>query len=178
LGVAVKVDGDRDAPIEPAGFPVGPPQTNREVAMFATIRTLTAATLVAAGGGCFGGPVKTELPKPDANLNLIANAYTDAVQPNGNGPADLEQLKKAIANITRVVGGNPDEVLVSPNDGLPYVIVYNAKLRGGDAPSVIAYERKGKDGKRQVVDLRRLPYYVTDDEFKKFKFPASHKPGV
>ena len=149
--------------------------------MLATIRTLTAAALVTAGARRFGDPVKTELPKPDANLNLIsANAYTDAVQPNGSVcPANLEQPKvrpwrrsPASSAATRTKSS------VSPNDGLPYVIVYNAKLRGGEAPSVIAYERKGKDGKRQVVDLRRLPYYVTDDEFKKFKFPASHKPEL
>lgn len=130
---------------------------------------------LSATAGCSSSPVKTELAKPEANLNSVAMAYTDAIQANGNGPANAEQLKKALAVTAPVTGIQPDEVLISPNDGEPFVVIWNIKMNAGGTP-IIAYERKGKDGKRLVVDLRKIPYYVTEAEFKKLSFPAGHKP--
>ena len=73
-------------------------------------------------------------------------AYMDSIQSNGKGPLDIEPIKKAL----RDAGKNPDETLISPNDGLPYGIVWGLNPQS-DNSKIMVFEKKGKDGKRQVV---------------------------
>ena len=119
--------------------------------------------------GCARKPVVVGSSKEFQNLIFIAQAYVDAVDGKlGRPPNDVEELKTYLEGM-----GNPDEVLVSPNDGLPYVIVWGVKP--GRFP--IAYEQKGKDGARVVVDRRLMPWRVTDEEFARLRFPPGHKPA-
>jgi hypothetical protein len=72
-------------------------------------------------------------------------------------PKNLEELKPKLA-----VHGNVDELLVSPNDGLPYVINFGADPH----KQVIAYEQKGTNGVRMLVDQSTLPKTLSDTEFQ------------
>ena len=75
----------------------------------------------------------------------------------------------------RDAGKNPDETLISPNDGLAYGIVWGLNPQS-DNSKIMVFEKKGKDGKRQVVDMRRNPFYLTEEEFKKAPFPNGFDP--
>ncbi len=122
------------------------------------------AVVVVIATGCSSGPQHADLSKVEASLNMIANAYASARQPSGKGPATLDQLKAAMADITAVVGGKPDDFLVSARDGQPFVVLYGLAMNNNP---VVAHEKTGKDGSRWVVDMRKVPRLVPDAEFDK-----------
>ncbi len=45
-----------------------------------------------------------------------------------------------------------------------------------DEQSIVAYEQKGVNGKRMMVDVRGMVHTVTEQEFAKIKFVGGHKP--
>jgi hypothetical protein len=101
------------------------------------------------------------------NLKHIAMAYGDAHGQLGRGPKSAEELKKFLA-----VFGNPDELLVSPNDGQPFVIIWGVNPAGGPTEykqmfPILAYERQGKGGYRAVTDVRGRPMNVPVEDFPK-----------
>jgi hypothetical protein len=59
-----------------------------------------------------------------------------------------------------------DDLFVSPHDGERYVVLYGPAPKTGDA-SVVAYEKTGVDGKRQVGFLLGNIQEVDEAEFKK-----------
>ena len=120
--------------------------------------------------GCSGVSV-TKHPQSDLNIHAVCMAYMDSIQPNGKGPLNIEPIKKAL----RDAGKNPEETLISPNDGLAYGIVWGLNPQS-DNSKIMVFEKKGKDGKRQVVDMRRNPFYLTEEEFKKAPFPNGFDP--
>jgi hypothetical protein len=116
-------------------------------------------------GGCYGGSGRAS-SKDTENLTSIRKAYMAATNRLGRPPKNLEELKSSLN-----VEGNADELLVSPNDGLPYVIVFGADPR----KYVIAYEQKGVDGVRMVVDQTQLPKRIENDRFDILTFPPGYK---
>jgi hypothetical protein len=120
-----------------------------------------------AMSGCAPQPVVVGSPKEFQNLIFIGQAYIDAAEGKQGPPKHVDDLTPFLKPL-----GNPDEVLVSPNDGLPYAIVWGVKP--GRYP--IAYEQKGKEGKRIFVDARLMPWWVTDEQFARMRFPPDHKP--
>jgi hypothetical protein len=134
------------------------------------IRLAFVAAIVLGGiglPGCSREPVVVGSPKEFQNVIFIAQAYLDAAESKQGPPKNVDELLPYLKPL-----GNPDEVLVSPNDGLPYAIVWGAKP--GRYP--IAYEQKGKDGKRICVDARMMPWWATDEQFARMRFPPDHKP--
>jgi hypothetical protein len=121
--------------------------------------------------GCAPKPVIVDLPKAHQNLTRIATAYIDAESRLGRPPKNVEELKPFLKDF-----GNPDEMLSSPNDGLPYVIIWDTKVAGVGGFPILAYEQKGKDGKRLVADARMQTMEVADQQFARLRFPAGHKP--
>jgi hypothetical protein len=122
----------------------------------------------AALPGCSPQPAVIGSPKETRNLIFIATAYIDAADGKlGRPPKDLEELKPYLEGM-----GDVDDLLVSPNDGMPYAIVWGVKP--GQSP--LAYEQKGKDGSRLVVDARLMPWRVTEEQFARLRFPPGHKP--
>jgi hypothetical protein len=112
-------------------------------------------------------PVKLE---ETANLSQIARAYDLATERLGHPPADANQLKPFLAEVS---GGDPDTVLVSPHDGQPYVIIWGVQFRKAPIqvmpPPILAYEQKGVAGKRYVLTtMGVLP--MTDSDFAKATF--------
>ncbi len=74
--------------------------------------------------------------------------------------------------------GNPAEILHSPNDDADFEIVWNVELRqlkakGNDIP-VVAYEKRGKDGKRFVLRGRSEILELTESSLKSATFPAGY----
>lgn len=117
--------------------------------------------------GCSPKPVVIGSSKEFQNLIFIAQAYIDAAEGKlGRPPKNLDELKPFLEGM-----GNPSEILVSPNDSLPYAIVWDVKP--GRSP--LAYEQKGKDGQRIVVDSRLMPWRVSDEGFARLRFPPGHK---
>ena len=73
----------------------------------------------------------------------------------------------------------PRSVEVCPfrGDGEEFVVVWGLNLESLPADTVLAYERKGVDGKRMVVTLNGEVREVSEDEIATLKFPKGHKPG-
>ena len=129
--------------------------------------------LLGAGwAGCSPKPVIVGSPTESQNLIFIAQAYIDATGGTlGRPPKNLEELKPFLEDIGKVNKRSVDDILVSPNDGLPYAIVW------GQPPgrSPIAYEQKGKDGKRKVINAQLMPWDVTEEGFSRLKLPPGNK---
>jgi hypothetical protein len=129
--------------------------------------------------GCGSQPHVVPFSQAEKNLTHIALAYSDAHAQLGRPPKSVEDLKSSLKEF-----GNPDELLVSPNDGQPYVIIWGADpSRGGPTPyqgmwQILAYEQKGVGGSRAVTDVRGRPMRVPDEDFPKLTFVRGHKPSL
>jgi hypothetical protein len=104
--------------------------------------------------------------KESENITAIRKAYVAATNRLGHPPKNLDELRPSLD-----AEGNADDLLISPNDGLPYVIVYGADPK----KHVMAYEAKGVDGVRMVVDRGQLPRRATKEQFDSLSFPPGHK---
>ena len=106
---------------------------------------------VALLAGCARSEVVTELPPEQQNLRTIVMSYQQALADLSRSPKDLDELRPYVAEF-----GDADTILTSPNDGKPYVIVWNfdaMKLRRGQMP-IVAYEQEGRDGQHKAVDYQ------------------------
>ena len=144
-------------------------------------RRLLALGLVLIVAGCSSKVQVTEVPPGKKNLLVIARAYGQATQKLGHSPRSVEELKPFLKDY-----GNPDKLLVSPNDGKPYAIVAGVNMKNprgtpvlayeqvGKTP-VLAYEQEGKNGQRQIVDQGMNVRMVTEEEFARLPLPRDHK---
>ncbi|MGE3809495.1 MAG: hypothetical protein AB7K24_32930 [Gemmataceae bacterium] len=111
----------------------------------------------------------------DYNLSQIGAAYIDAVTELGRPPARLEDLRPFLDK-----KGNADELLVSPGDGKPFVIVWNVDPRTlgpkGDKLPVLVYEQEGRDGKRAALMMPSHVQRLDATQFLQAYFPGGHQP--
>lgn len=141
--------------------------------------TLVELLLLAGLSGCGTGPHVVPLSKAEQALTFVALAYGEAHSRLGHGPKDAEELKPFLKEF-----GNPDELLVSPNDGQPFVVVWGVNpTRGGPTEykqmfPILAYEQKGTSGKRALTDIRGRPMTVPEKDFPKLTFVGGHKPSL
>src|SRR5262245_28454130 len=86
-----------------------------------TIFWLPAAALLASLAGCgpSSDPYVVPLTTAEKQLTSIAMAYTDAHGRLGRAPQNAEELRPYLKAF-----GDPDELLVSPNDGKPFVVIW------------------------------------------------------
>jgi hypothetical protein len=136
-----------------------------------------ALGIVVGLAGCGTGPNVIPLSKAEKSLTNIALAYGEAHARLGHGPKDAEELKPYLKEF-----GNPDELLISPNDGEPFVVVWGANPRGGPTDykqifPVLAYEKKGTRGKRALTDIRGRPMTIPTEDFSKLTFVGGHRPS-
>ena len=146
------------------------------------VQFLTVAAVMAATTGCSGcgrsGLHVVPLSASEQNLSHIVMAYIDANEKLGRPPKNAEELKPYLKEF-----GNPEELLVSPNDGEPYVVIWGVDpSRGGPTEyqgmwQIIAYEKKGTGGKRAVTDIRGRPLTVPEADFPQLKFVGRHTPA-
>ena len=87
--------------------------TPRRAAVFSTAALLVSLT-GCSGCGRASGPVVTPLPKAEQDLCSIAQAYREAFEQTGKAPESFDDLRQYLVSL----GGNPDDMRVSPNDGL------------------------------------------------------------
>lgn len=117
----------------------------------------------AALSGCSrtGAPAVNQ--QDTGNLTTIGLAYNRATDKLGRPPKDLEELKPFLQEL-----GDPNSILRSPHDGLPYVILFGRNIRKLDTmpPPIIAYEQQGVSGKRYVLTTMGIQP-MSDEEFQK-----------
>lgn len=130
-----------------------------------------AGSVLMLAAAVLGGCSKGESTGVDTEANSIVSlrkAYVAATARLGHPPNNLEELRPQLA-----AEGNVEKLLISPNDGLPYVILYGADPRR----YVIAYEAKGIEGVRVVIDQGQFAKRVTAEEFESLSFPPGKKPA-
>ena len=92
-------------------------------------------------------------------------------------PQSAEELKPALGKL-----GNPDDLLRSSRDGQPFVVCWGVDLlvppTWAKATPVLAYEKRGVDGRRYVLTTRRRVELMPDQEFRKASFPPGHTPSL
>ncbi len=117
--------------------------------------------------GCSSKPALQAVGMSETeNLSKIERAFDSAREKLGRPPANLEQLKPFLKEF-----GDADQILRSPRDGEPYVIIYGIDIRRPFEmpPPIWAHEKNGVDGKRYVLTVMG-PVSMTDEEFSKAKF--------
>jgi hypothetical protein len=138
------------------------------------------ALVVIGLGGCGQKTYVVPFSQAEKNLGFVAAAYTDAFSRLGHSPKDADELKPFLKPF-----GNPDELLVSPNDGQPFVVVWGAPdPTQGRATSykgmfpILAYERTGTNGMRAIADIRGRPMLVPEADLQTLTFVGGHKPST
>jgi uncharacterized lipoprotein len=136
-----------------------------------SLQSLVLLLAILALVGC------SEAPKPKRdpahyNLYRIAQAYERASV--NHPPQSVEQIKKILRECYP-----PDEaesILRSPRDGEPYVIIAGSRFDVESDGIILVYERRGSEGKRQVLTTARRYALLTDEEFARATFANSHRP--
>jgi hypothetical protein len=141
-------------------------------------RLLLGLCLLLLGGGCSKSVEVVPLTAAEKALTTVAMAYMDAHQGLGRGPKDADELKPYLKTF-----GDPEQLLISPNDGEAFVIVWGADPgRGGPDEigmfPILAYERKGRGGRCAVTDIRGRPLTVAASDLAKLTFVRGHKPAL
>src|SRR4051812_43883310 len=97
--------------------------------MSGRVSTLAFLFCVIAGlmlGGCGRKETLTADIPNTSRVGAIQYAYLEASQKLKRPPAKVEEIRPYLQKL-----GNPDELLVSPRDGKPYVIVWGLDLEKG-----------------------------------------------
>ncbi|MCI0359464.1 MAG: hypothetical protein L0211_13390 [Planctomycetaceae bacterium] len=135
-----------------------------------------AAAIAAASSGCSSQAQSGE-DETTTDLRSIARAYDSVIGMRRKPPRSVDEIKQVLVDFHDVGWvGPPDEVLISSRDGQPYVIILDVDLGAEISKDVLAYEKKGAEGKRYVLLTSRDVIQMTDDEFAQASFAQRHKP--
>ena len=120
--------------------------------------------------GCGGEKIEPLTTDPTViALDKIGSAYIRGTPPPKT-KAELLAIFKS--------SSYPKELLISPNDGQEFIIVYDVELKGlkvsGAQLPVVAFEKSGKDGKRYVLRGMNTIVQLTDEQLKSSVFPAGY----
>ena len=123
--------------------------------------------------GCGQGGGRERNPTEE-RLYKIGTAYLRSCHALGRGPSDFGEIKEHIE------GDVPEDLLVSPNDGKPFVILWGVdvtqlRFTRQNIFYVLAYERTGVNGTRYVLRYPIGLVLMTDEELEKAPFPPGHK---
>jgi len=101
---------------------------------------------LSAAAGC-GSKVQQIAPTKEVELLYkVQSGYEMAYSQLGHPPKDFAELQPHLNGVAT------EQELVSPNDKLPYVILYGVDTRQQTAGiPVVAYEQQGADGTRRVL---------------------------
>lgn len=128
----------------------------------------------------------SQAPPPEAtsaeiHLHKIGRAYLRACDGLKRAPQNATELRPYLDP------ENGEDVLRSPRDGEEYVILWSVKAAelqrsnhsdAGQRFPVLAYEKRGTDGQRYVLQMPPQVTLMTDEELKKARFPSPHKSPV
>lgn len=148
--------------------------------LFARVQAVLFLVALSLTVGCGSkGPVDVANNQSAQNLLHIWAAYSQASNQLGRPPASREELIPFLKNVAG--DADPNLVLRSPDDNEDYVIVWGvnfleiAKARG-NMNIVLAYEKRGKNGKRHVLKPQSQILVLSDEEFRSAAFPVGHTP--
>lgn len=135
-----------------------------------------AAIVLALAGGC-RKPAPAPAP-PATPLPKIAGLYARYATANkGVGPANLDEFKRFIKALPpptltslQIDTSRLDALFISPRDGQPVVILYRQQL--ASAP-LVAYEKTGVEGKRQIIFLNGKVEEADEARLKSLTGPSS-----
>lgn len=121
--------------------------------------------------GCGGEKIEPLTTDPTViALDKIGGAYIRGTPPPKT-KADLLAIFK--------LSSFPKELLISPNDGQEFIIVYDVELKGlkvsGAQLPVVAFEKSGKDGKRYALRGMNTVVQLTEAQLKSSVFPDGYK---
>ena len=126
--------------------------------------------------GC-GGSTASSPPEAVKDFQEIARAYDMIVAGKNRPPKTVDELREILLELhTYHTVGDPAEALRSSRDGEQYVIVMGVNFGAVVSGDILAYEKKGKEGKRFVLRLSRNVDEVTDEEFARSTFANQHQP--
>jgi hypothetical protein len=136
---------------------------------------LTAVVLAITGcssGNDFNAGSTERLTKVTMNvLSIIYGEYLDTH--NGNPPKDIAEFRKYLESnaedLKRYNVESLDQLLVSPRDGKPFVLICGKRSAPSDLPDMpwAAYEQNGIEGKRMAVQVRGGVHELTAEEIEK-----------
>jgi len=140
---------------------------------------LLGALVIGSGSsGCSSQPVSAE-DEATTDLREIARAYEVVIAASNRPPRELEQIKKVLTDLHTdgLVTDDPEDVLISPRDGQPYVIIMGAAAGDENPKDILAYESKGAGGVRYVLLMSHDVRQMTVDEFNQATFATGHEPA-
>lgn len=145
------------------------------------MRFVTASLFLFACGlvaGCgqtiITGEEKAPPTEVEKRLLAIGDAYVRATAKLQKPPANVNDLMPFLKQV-----GKPEELLKSPEDNKNFEIVFGSNLIGqkatGTEVPIVAFERTGKDGKRNVLRGDRETLLMTEAELRSAKFPDGYR---
>jgi hypothetical protein len=112
-----------------------------------------------------------EPSKEEQAIVNVALAYRDASNALGRGPTNEQEIKPYLKKY-----GDPEQLLVSPNDGQPYQFTWGITpgrlTKSAVGRRFLVHEKTGKNGKRYAVDLMLKAHHLTDEEFGNVRKPG------
>lgn len=141
-------------------------------------RAVIGALVVAAASGCSAGGLSPD-DEVKRDLGEIARAYDVVIAASQRPPRALDQIEKVLADLHTdgLVAAQPADVLTSPRDGQPYVIILGADLGASLASEILIYEKRGAEGRRYVLQMNYEVHQLTDEQFGQATFAMGHKPA-
>ncbi len=145
---------------------------------------LVALLSSVCGSGCGGGEAVPRVTKSTGHLKDIALGYLKATEALGYPPRNKDELIPFLKPEQDDPESPPPEIDMaelfrSPTDDQDYVILWGVDYREYDVPRrklpVFAYEKVGKDGKREVAQGRYV-HTVTEEQFANLPFPNGVQP--
>lgn len=114
-----------------------------------------------------------EIPKPALDrMQTIYSTYLKVTDSLGRPPKDAEEFKRGLPSNV-----DAQDLLTSPHDGKPYVLVFNVNPRvppSGMWPPLMAYEQEGSGGMFDAVTTMGV-VRCTAEDLQKMKAAT---PGV
>jgi hypothetical protein len=140
------------------------------------VRTVVCVVAALPLGWLVGCQAEQGPPAPTNPVVLrgIVRLYGMAQSNLGRPPRNMDELKAVLAQVTT---DDPSKHLTSTRDGEEFEVVWGINSSTSSTDTVVAYEKKGVDGKRMVVTVDGTVSEVSPEEFAKLKFPKEHKPS-
>jgi hypothetical protein len=107
-------------------------------------------------------------------MRRILQAYQLAADTRGRPPRNAQELGRFFKELGET--GDPEQLLRSPRDGQPYVILFGPDFDFEARGTILAYEKTGTEGGRYVLTLAREVKLMKDEEFAQATFAKDHKP--
>jgi hypothetical protein len=139
----------------------------------------SACLLLAGCGGNAGGNSAEANRQTAIALKLAGIAYGQYLASHGGAPPqDVAAFRKYVESKLGELQANgvtsAEDLLVSPRDGQPLIVVCGKRLTPPDQPDApwAVYEATGVDGKRMIASARGAVVELSPEEF------AQQAPGA